>query len=175
MNTDFVKTQPVQTLLDRASGVDVEGGDRRLKAITRDGTVVLSLVSTLPWLSFMVLPYEISVMGTAFGLSQGHASWIATAEMLALALSAVASARTVARKDKRLATGVGMAIASVGAAASLGPSTLALFVLARILFGGGLGVVAAATNALPADHEQPERIYAFMMVALALVFWPSSM
>ena len=56
MNTDFVKTQPVQTLLDRASGVDVEGGDRRLKAITRDGTVVLSLVSTLPWLSFMVLP-----------------------------------------------------------------------------------------------------------------------
>ena len=35
MNTDFVKTQPVQTLLDRASGVDVEGGDRRLKAITR--------------------------------------------------------------------------------------------------------------------------------------------
>ena len=36
MNTDFVKTQPVQTLLDRASGVDVEGGDRRLKAITRD-------------------------------------------------------------------------------------------------------------------------------------------
>lgn len=134
------------------------------------GTVVLSLVGTLPWLSFMVLPYEISVMGTAFGLSQGHSSWIATAEMLALALSAVASARSVARKDKRLATGVGMAIASVGAAASLGTSTLALFVLARILFGGGLGVVAAATNALPADHKQPERIYAFMMVALALVF-----
>lgn len=137
---------------------------------SRGGTIALSLVSTLPWLSFMVLPYEISVMGTAFGLSQDHASWIATAEMLALALSAVASATTVARKDKRLATGLGMAIASVGAAASLGTSSLGLFILARILFGGGLGIVAAATNALPADHKQPERIYAYMMVALAIVF-----
>lgn len=36
MNTDFVKTQPVQTLLDRAVGLDVAGGDPRLKAILRD-------------------------------------------------------------------------------------------------------------------------------------------
>jgi len=36
MTPDFVKTAPVQTLLDRASGTDQEGGDPRLKAIVRD-------------------------------------------------------------------------------------------------------------------------------------------
>ncbi len=36
MNVDFVDTKEVQTLLDRASGVDADGGDKRLKAITRD-------------------------------------------------------------------------------------------------------------------------------------------
>ncbi|GGD74721.1 dioxygenase family protein [Croceicoccus mobilis] len=36
MNTDFVKTEAVQTLLDRATGKDAEGGNPRLKAITRD-------------------------------------------------------------------------------------------------------------------------------------------
>ncbi len=136
----------------------------------RSGTTTLSLVSTLPWLSFMVLPYEISVVGTAFGISQSAASWVATAEMLALALSAAACAGTVARRDKRRATTLGMAIASVGAAASVATSSVTLLILSRILFGGGLGVVAAATNALPVDHKRPERIYAFMMVALAIVF-----
>ncbi|WP_150293755.1 dioxygenase [Sphingobium estronivorans] len=36
MTEDFVNTQAVQTLLDRASGLEAEGGDKRLKAITRD-------------------------------------------------------------------------------------------------------------------------------------------
>lgn len=36
MNVDFVRTQPVQDLLDRASGLSVAGGDARLKSIMRD-------------------------------------------------------------------------------------------------------------------------------------------
>lgn len=36
MTEDFVDSAAVQSLLDRASGVDAEGGDKRLKAITRD-------------------------------------------------------------------------------------------------------------------------------------------
>ena len=36
MTEDFVASAPVQALLDRASGVDAQGGDKRLKAITRD-------------------------------------------------------------------------------------------------------------------------------------------
>ncbi len=36
MTPDFVKTAPVQALLDRASGVNQTGGDPRLKAIVRD-------------------------------------------------------------------------------------------------------------------------------------------
>ncbi|TNE41676.1 MAG: catechol 1,2-dioxygenase [Sphingomonadales bacterium] len=36
MNQDFVKSPPVQQLLDRASGMTVEGGDDRLKHILRD-------------------------------------------------------------------------------------------------------------------------------------------
>lgn len=36
MDTSFVKTAEVQQLLDRASGLTVEGGNTRLKAITRD-------------------------------------------------------------------------------------------------------------------------------------------
>nr|WP_314433128.1 dioxygenase [uncultured Brevundimonas sp.] len=36
MTEDFVATPEVQSLLDRASGLTVDGGDPRLKAITRD-------------------------------------------------------------------------------------------------------------------------------------------
>jgi len=36
MSTDFVKSAPIQALLDRASGQTVEGGDPRFKAIVRD-------------------------------------------------------------------------------------------------------------------------------------------
>ena len=36
MSPDFVKTAPIQALLDCASGVTAEGGDPRLKAIVRD-------------------------------------------------------------------------------------------------------------------------------------------
>jgi len=36
MNADFVDSPAVQDLLDRASGVRMEGGDARIKAITRD-------------------------------------------------------------------------------------------------------------------------------------------
>lgn len=36
MTPDFVKTAPIQDLLDRACGINVEGGDARLKLIMRD-------------------------------------------------------------------------------------------------------------------------------------------
>lgn len=36
MTEDFVKTPTIQTLLDRASGLDAQGGNPRLKVITRD-------------------------------------------------------------------------------------------------------------------------------------------
>ena len=36
MDQNFVKTQAVQTLLDRAAGLEQDGGDARLKAISRD-------------------------------------------------------------------------------------------------------------------------------------------
>lgn len=36
MTSDFIQTAPIQNLLDRASGMNAEGGDQRLKAITRD-------------------------------------------------------------------------------------------------------------------------------------------
>lgn len=36
MTKDFVKTAPIQNLLDRASGIDSDSGDARTKAIVRD-------------------------------------------------------------------------------------------------------------------------------------------
>lgn len=44
MHTDFVKSAPVQALLDRAAGLDREGGDARLKAIVRDLTQAMAEV-----------------------------------------------------------------------------------------------------------------------------------
>ena len=46
MTEDFVASAPVQALLDRASGVDAQGGGKRLKAITRDlvGAVMKTIV-----------------------------------------------------------------------------------------------------------------------------------
>ena len=51
MDTSFVKTAEVQHLLDRAAGVDVAGGNQRLKAITRDlieSLMVLIVSTTFP-------------------------------------------------------------------------------------------------------------------------------
>lgn len=45
MNTDFIASTPIQTLLDRASGIDSEGGDKRLKLITRD--LVEAIMTTI--------------------------------------------------------------------------------------------------------------------------------
>lgn len=44
MHTDFVKSDAVQALLDRAAGLDRDGGDARLKAIVRDLTQAVAEV-----------------------------------------------------------------------------------------------------------------------------------
>lgn len=44
MNIDFVKTAQVQALFDRASGLDREGGDARLKQIVRDMIEAMSVI-----------------------------------------------------------------------------------------------------------------------------------
>lgn len=45
MTEDFVKTAPVQALLDRASGLNAEGGDARMKAIMRD--IIEAVMTTI--------------------------------------------------------------------------------------------------------------------------------
>ena len=45
MDYTFVQSAPIQALLDRASGMDTDGGDARLKAISRD--LVEAIMATI--------------------------------------------------------------------------------------------------------------------------------
>jgi hypothetical protein len=46
-----------------------------------------------------------------------------------------------------------------------------IFIVAlRLVFGIGTGIIAAATNALPASHHTPKTLFAYMQLVLGLVF-----
>jgi predicted MFS family arabinose efflux permease len=89
---------------------------------------------------------------------------------VALAIDASWMGRTIDRRDKRRLAITGIAIAAAASAVCLLPISLVPMLLARLAFGAGLGLIAAATNALPAGDPQPERLFALMQVGLAALF-----
>lgn len=130
----------------------------------------LSLVSTCAWLTLILLPYEVAALSTGYHLGPAAAGWITAAELLALACAASWVGQTIAVYDKRRLTILGVVIALVATACCLLTDQVALIVALRLLFGVGTGIIAAATNALPALHDNPKKLFAYMQLVLGMVF-----
>ena len=132
--------------------------------------VALAAVSTSAWLSVTLLPYEVSTFSVGYHLGPVRAGWITAAELLALACAASYVGYSIAIRDKRRLTILGIAIAAGAATGCLLTDHLVVIIGFRLLFGVGTGIVAAATNALPALHQSPKKLFAYMQLALGVVF-----
>jgi len=131
---------------------------------------VLAWVSTLASLSIAQLPYEITVLSNAYQFGATVAGAVASLEIFSLAITIVWVSRRIAYLDKRRVCLIGICVALLGGVLTLILTNIAIFFVARALFGIGLGLVAVSCNALPALHPKPERIYAYMQIALSFVF-----
>jgi predicted MFS family arabinose efflux permease len=132
--------------------------------------IALAVVSTCAWLSITLLPYEVSTLSVGYHVGPVGAGWIAAAELLAVACAASYVGQSIAGRDKRRLTILGVAIALGASIGCLFADHLVIIIALRLLFGVGTGIVAAATNALPTLHEAPERLFAYMQLALGVVF-----
>jgi predicted MFS family arabinose efflux permease len=130
----------------------------------------LAVVSTCGWLTLILLPYEVSTLSVGYHVGAAAAGWITGAELLALACAASCLGQTIAFRDKRRLTILGGVIALAATVGCLLTDHIVLIVALRLLFGVGTGMIAAATNALPALYHAPKRLFAYMQLALGLVF-----
>jgi predicted MFS family arabinose efflux permease len=132
--------------------------------------IALALVSTSAWLSITLLPYEVSTLSVGYHVGTAGAGWIAAAELLALACAATYVGQSIGVRDKRRLTILGLAIAIGATLGSLLTDHVIVLIGLRLLFGVGTGIIAAATNALPALHSRPGKLFAYMQLALGIVF-----
>lgn len=130
----------------------------------------LAVVSTCAWLTLILLPYEVTTLSAGYHLRPAVAGWIAAAELLALACTASWLGQTIELRNKRRMTLLGVALALVATLGCLSTDHIVLIVALRLLFGVGTGLIAAATNALPASHPNPKTLFASMQLVLGLIF-----
>lgn len=133
-------------------------------------TFSLATVSTLAWLSITMLPYQVSAIPELLHVDVGAAGWFASIEILVLALTVTYVGRSIEPRDKRLMTLIGIAVSILASLVTLSVTALAIWIASRVAFAVGLGLIAAATNALPAQFSKVERTYATMQVMLSVVF-----
>ena len=127
-------------------------------------------MGALGWLSFLGLPYEVTSLTARFNLSGSEAGWIASAELLALAVSAALFGRSIAQRDKRAGALLGVAAAIVGTLVSASVSVFAVVVGARLLVGCGVGIISASSNAAVAMYDKPERTFAQILATMSVIF-----
>ena len=132
--------------------------------------IALAMVSSSAWLSITLLPYEVSTLSEGYHVGAAGAGWIAAAELLALAGAASFVGQSIGVRDKRRLTILGLAIAIGATLGCLVTDHVVVLFGLRLLFGVGTGIVAAATNALPALHSSSGKLFAYMQLALGIVF-----
>lgn len=141
-----------------------------LRAMTFKERIALLTSGSLWWLSFVCLPYQVSTYTDRYGIDLKHSGWIASAELLSLAVAAIFCAFGIEKKNKRAMVFQGTTLALVGMLISYFYSPLAIVIPARLLIGIGLGMVSAGSNALPAMFREPEKVYAQMLGMMAVMF-----
>lgn len=140
------------------------------RVMTFKERIALLFSGSLWWLSFICLPYQVSTYTDRYGIDLKHSGWIASAELLSLAVAAIFCAFGIEKKNKRAMVFKGAFIALAGMIVSYYCASLMIVIPARLFIGIGLGMVSAGSNALPAMFREPEKIYAQMLGMMAVMF-----
>lgn len=128
----------------------------------------LMVLTVISWLSVILLPLLITAYIEAYGLSAPVAGALSTAEIGALSVAALLVSPRIHRMDKRSLCLIGCVAVVVGNVLSCTVSSLWPLVASRIIVGVGQGVIVAAINALPAQSQNSQRLYALSQVGLGL-------
>jgi len=131
--------------------------------------LALSIVSAIAWLTPVHLPFLVGEYVEYYGKSDSVAGWLASAEIGSLALAAAVTAVLLGRISPKQPLRIGLVLSALGAAATVLSSSFLVLVLSRLVLGIGLGLIAAASNAIPAGKENSTRIYAVMIVAMGVM------
>jgi predicted MFS family arabinose efflux permease len=132
--------------------------------------IAISAISALGWLTQIALAYEVTILADEYAFGPTVAGLITALEAGAMAVTVLYVGRSIDQRDKRRLTLLGILIAITASLISLSVVTLPTMAFVRALFGVGLGLIAAATNALPSQRRNPERLFASMQFAVGLVF-----
>lgn len=121
------------------------------------------------YLPLLVLPWTYGALVTRAGYSASQAGWIATLEVGALATTALLAAGRATRPGRRslAAAGTLLTIVANAIAIVVAPGS-ALFLMARVCSGTGLGVAVAVGNAAAAGSSNPTRAFAVLWFLMAL-------
>ncbi|PHN17158.1 MFS transporter [Pseudomonas sp. ICMP 561] len=126
--------------------------------------------AVLSWMLPYLVAYNVQGLTTRFGLNEAEAGWMVSAELFALAISAIVTGPQLSRFDKRKVVGFGAGLAFVSLGLSLSNSVPWMFAVTKILCGAGLGMVVAVVYSIPVSFAHPERFYAHSAMAISIVY-----
>jgi len=121
------------------------------------------------YLPLLVLPWTFGALVTRAGYSESKAGWIATLEVGALAVTSLLAAGRATRSGRRTlaAAATALTIVANAVAITVAPGS-ALFLVARLCSGAGLGVAVAVGNATAANSKNPTRAFAVLWFLMAI-------
>lgn len=120
------------------------------------------------YLPLLVLPWTFGALVTRAGYSESKAGWIATLEVGALAVTSLLAAGRATRAGRRaFATAATVLTIVANAVAIIVAPGSALFLVARLCSGVGLGVAVAVGNATAANSKNPTRAFAALWFLMA--------
>lgn len=144
-------------------------GILRVNSGSAAGLISLSLMSAIGWLCSGALPYEIAQISGQQGQTVSVASFIASAELLCFAIAVLVSERLCRKSDLRSTIMIAGVIAVIASLSGMTGANLPLLVASRLAFGASTGIIAACVNALGGRVPQPEKIFAYFLIALCPV------
>ena len=128
-------------------------------------------IGALVWLPNVVLPYDVMLSMQRFALSEDHAGWLATGQLLVLALTTLGLARVVARLDKRRSCVLASLVATLATGGLLlWNGGLGVAVALKLVAGASLGVLVACSYSLASYYQRPEKIFAEVAITMALLY-----
>lgn len=128
-------------------------------------------IGALVWLPNVVLPYDVMLSMQRFALSEDHAGWLATGQLLVLALTTLGLARVVARLDKRRSCLLASLVATLATGSLLlWNGGLAVAVALKLVVGASMGVLVACSYSLASYYQRPEKIFAEVAITMALLY-----
>ena len=140
-------------------------------AVADDRRVVVGACAAISigTLTANVLPMMLGALVDARGFDEGSVGWLGTLELGCMAGSAIAVAPLLGRLSlRRLVVAASVVVLAVQLLC-IGVSGFEALLALRVAAGAASGVVYASANASIARTANPERSYAVLMIALALI------